>query len=181
MAVETNFDPVIGLAEGQDEPADEILDDAFVTLRQILPDWALSEDTISVYGKQTEVVPPGTYRMFTKLNDAKAEQEVTITADSLAQPVAVMNAGVLNLKLYAVAGGEIAEDAFREVRGPDDVSESAYGKAPHVLPAGEHSFLANLGAARVEETDCRSGQGVRQGRVPRHRARRRRSFPCRGE
>lgn len=152
MALEKNFDPVIVLAEGQDEPADEILDDAFVTLRQILPDGALSEDTISVYGKQTELVPPGTYRMFTELNDAKVEQDVTITADSLAQPVAVMNAGVLNLKLYAVAGGEIAEEAFWEVRGPDDVSESGYGKALHVLPAGEYSFLASLGAAKVEET-----------------------------
>ena len=42
--------------------------------------------------------------MFTELNDAKAEQDVTITADALAQPVANMNAGVLNLKLYAFEG-----------------------------------------------------------------------------
>ena len=152
MALEKNFDPVIVLAEGQDEPAEAILDDAFVTLRQILPDGALSEETISVYGKQTELVPPGTYRMFTELNDAKAEQDVTITADALAQPVAVMNAGVLNLKLYAFAGGEIADEAFWEVHGPDDVTESGYGQALHVLPAGEYSFLASLGAAKTEET-----------------------------
>jgi Ca-activated chloride channel homolog len=152
MALEKNFDPVIVLAEGQDEPADEILDDAFVTLRLILPDGALSEETISVYGKQTELVPPGTYRMFTELNDAKAEQDVTITADALAQPVANMNAGVLNLKLYAFEGGEIASEAFWEVRGPDDVSESGYGQALHAFPAGEYSFLASLGAAKVEET-----------------------------
>ncbi len=151
MALDKNFDPVIVLAEGQPEPDDAILDDAFVTLRLILADGALSEETISVYGKQTELVPPGTYRMFTELNDAKAEQDVTITADALAQPVANMNAGVLNLKLYAFAGGEIAEDAFWEVRGPDDVSESGYGQALHVFPAGEYSFLATLGAAKVEE------------------------------
>jgi Ca-activated chloride channel homolog len=152
MALEKNFDPVIVLAEGQDEPADEILDDAFVTLRLILPDGALSEETISVYGKQTELVPPGTYRMFTELNDAKAEQDVTITADALAQPVANMNAGVLNLKLYAFEGGEIASEAFWEVRGLDDLSESGYGQALHAFPAGEYSFLASLGAAKVEET-----------------------------
>ena len=152
MALEKNFDPVIVLAEGQDEPADEILDDAYVTLRQILPDGALSEETISVYGKQTELVPPGTYRMFTELNDAKAEQDVTITADALAQPVANMNAGVLNLKLYAFEGGEVASEAFWEVRGPDDVSESGYGQALHAFPAGEYSLLASLGAAKVEET-----------------------------
>jgi len=152
MALEKNFDPVIVLAEGQDEPADEIVDDAYVTLRLVLPDGALSDETITVYGRQTDLVPPGTYRMFTELNDAKAEQEVTITADALAQPVANMNAGVLNLKLYAYAGGEIASDAFWEVRGPNDVSESGYGQTLYVFPAGEYSFLAGLGAAKVEET-----------------------------
>ncbi|MBL9074563.1 VWA domain-containing protein [Tabrizicola sp.] len=152
MVLEKNFDPVIVLAEGQPEPADEIVDDAYVTLRLVLPDGALSDETISVYGRQTELVPPGTYRMFTELNDAKAEQEVTITADALAQPVANLNAGVLNLKLYAYQGGEIASEAFWEVRGPNDVSESGYGQALHVFPAGEYSFLASLGAAKVEET-----------------------------
>ena len=152
MVLEKNFDPVIVLAEGRPEPADEIVDDAYVTLRLVLPDGALSDETISVYGRQTELVPPGTYRMFTELNDAKAEQEVTITADALAQPVANLNAGVLNLKLYAYQGGEIASEAFWEVRGPNDVSESGYGQALHVFPAGEYSFLASLGAAKVEET-----------------------------
>jgi len=152
MVLEKNFDPVIVLAEGQPEPADEIVDDAYVTLRLVLPDGALSDETISVYGRQTELVPPGTYRMFTELNDAKAEQAVTITADALAQPVANLNAGVLNLKLYAYQGGEIASEAFWEVRGPNDVSESGYGQALHVFPAGEYSFLASLGAAKVEET-----------------------------
>jgi len=152
MALEKNFDPIFQLAEGQPEPADEIVEDAFVTLRLILPDGALSEETISLYGRQTELVPPGTYRMFTELNDAKAEQDVTIAADVLAQPVVVLNAGVLNLKLYAFAGGEIATEAFWEMRGPDDVAESGYGQALHVFPAGDYSFLASLGAAKVEES-----------------------------
>jgi Ca-activated chloride channel homolog len=152
MALEKNFDPVIVLAEGQDEPADAILDDAFVTLRLILPDGALSEETISVYGKQTELVPPGTYRMTTELNDAKAEQDVTITADALAQPVANVNGGVLNLRLYAYEGGEVAEAAYWEMRGAGDVAESGYGQTLHVFPAGDYAFLASLGAAKVEET-----------------------------
>lgn len=152
MALEKNFDPVIVLAEGQPEPADAIVDDAYVTLRLVLPDGALSEETITVYGRQTELVPPGSYRMVTELNDARAEQEVTITADALAQPVANLNAGVLNLRLYAFEGGDIASDAFWDVRGPDDVSESGYGQALYVFPAGEYSFLASLGAAKVEET-----------------------------
>lgn len=152
MALEKNFDPVIVLAEGQPEPADEIVDDAYVTLRLVLPDGALSEETITVYGRQTELVPPGSYRMVTELNDARAEQQVTITADALAQPVANLNAGVLNLRLYAFEGGDIASDAFWDVRGPDDVSESGYGQALYVFPAGEYSFLASLGAAKVEET-----------------------------
>lgn len=152
VALEKNFDPVIVLAEGQPEPAGEIIDDAYVTLRLIGTDGTLSEEAITVYGRSTELVPPGTYRMITELNDAKVEQDVTITAEALAQPVAVMNAGVLNLKLYAFAGGEVAADAFWEVRGPDAVSESGYGQALHVFPAGEYSFMASFGAAKVEET-----------------------------
>lgn len=152
VALEKNFDPVIVLAEGQPEPADEIVDDAYVTLYPILPDGALSDQTITVYGRQTELVPPGSYRMITELNDAKVEQDVTITADALAQPTAILNAGVLNLKLYAFEGGEIEADAFWEVRGPNDVSESGYGQTLHVFPAGEYSFLASFGAAKVEET-----------------------------
>jgi Ca-activated chloride channel family protein len=151
-ALEKNFDPIIVLGEGQPEPADEIIDDAYVTLRLIGADGALSDETITVYGRSTELVPPGTYRMITELNDAKVEQDVTITADALAQPVAVMNAGVLNLKLYAFEGGEIEADAFWEVRGPNDVAESGYGQALHVFPAGEYSLLASYGAAKVEET-----------------------------
>lgn len=152
QALEKNFDPVIALVEGQPEPGDEIVQDAYFTLRQILPDGALSDETITVYGRSTELVPPGDYRMFTELNDAKAEQDVTITADALAQPVAIMNAGVLNLKLYAFEGGEVAPEAFWEMRGPDDVSESGYGQTLHVFPAGDYNFLASLGAAKVEET-----------------------------
>lgn len=152
MALEKNFDPVVILAEGQEEPADEIVDDAYFTLRQILPDGALSEETITVYGKQTELVPPGNYRMFTELNDAKAEQDVTITAEALAQPVANMNAGVLNLKLYAAEGAEVSDAAFWEMRGANDVSESGYGQTLHVFPAGDYAFLASLGAAKIEET-----------------------------
>jgi Ca-activated chloride channel family protein len=152
VALDKNFDPIFVLAEGQPEPADEIIDDAYVTLRLIAADGTLSEETITVYGRSTDLVPPGTYRMFTELNDAKVEQDVTITADTLAQPVAVLNAGVLNLKLYAFEGGEIEADAFWEVRGPNDVSESGYGQTLHVFPAGEYSFLASFGAAKVEET-----------------------------
>lgn len=152
VALEKNFDPVIVLAEGQPEPADEIVEDAYVTLRLIGADGALSEETITVYGRSTELVPPGTYRMLTELNDAKAEQDVTITADALALPVAVLNAAVLNLRLYAYEGGEVEPDAFWEVRGPDDVAESGYGQALHVFPAGEYSFQASFGAARVDET-----------------------------
>ena len=152
VALEKNFDPVIVLAEGQPEPADEIIEDAYVTLRLIGADGTLSEEAITVYGRSTELVPPGTYRMITELNDAKVEQDVTITADALAQPVAVLNAGVLNLRLYAFDGGEIEADAFWEARGPDEVYEAGYGQTLHVFPAGEYSLLASFGAAKVEET-----------------------------
>jgi Ca-activated chloride channel homolog len=151
-ALEKNFDPMVALAEGDAEPDADILDRAIFTLRLIGPDGAVSDDTITVYGQQTELVPPGTYRMLTELNDAKVEQEVTVTADELALPVAVLNAGVLNLKLYAYAGGEVDEAAFWQVDGSDGVTEAGYGKTEYVLPAGEYALTASLGAAKVDET-----------------------------
>ncbi|WP_164517166.1 vWA domain-containing protein [Tabrizicola piscis] len=152
VALEKNFDPVIALVEGQPEPADEIVQDAYFTLRLIGADGSLAEEAITVYGRSTELVPPGTYRMITELDDAKVEQDVTITADALAQPVVVLNAGVLNLRLFAYEGGEVETDAFWEVRGPDDIGESGYGQTLHVFPAGEYSLQASFGSAKVEET-----------------------------
>ena len=151
-ALEKNFDPVVVLVEGGAEPPEDILDDATITLRLIGADGALSEDTITVYGQQTELVPPGTYRMTTDLHDASAEQDVTISADALAQPVAVMNAGILNLTLRAFPGAEVDGDAFWQVDGPDGVTESGYGQTLYVFPAGEYAFTASLGAASVNET-----------------------------
>ena len=62
-----------------------------------------------------------------------------------------MNAWVLNRKLYADAGGEIAIDAFWEMRGPDNVTGSGQGQTLHVFPAGEFSLTASYGAAKPEE------------------------------
>ena len=56
IALEKNFDPVIVLAEGQHGLTDRDPDDAFVILRMIQPEAALSEETISVDGRQTRAV-----------------------------------------------------------------------------------------------------------------------------
>ena len=42
---------------------------------------------------------------------------------------------------YAFEGGEVASDAFWEVRGPDDVSEFGYGQALHAFPQANTASL----------------------------------------
>ena len=151
-ALEQNFDPVVVLAEGQPEPEEAILRSAYITLERIGADGTSLGVEYSGYGAGPALVAPGNSRMVTELHKARVEQDLTVTADTLAAPGAVLNAGVLDLKLYAFAGGDVETDAFWEVLGPDNFVDNGYGQALQVIPAGEYAFSASFGAAKLDET-----------------------------
>ncbi|MFN3578462.1 MAG: hypothetical protein ACK4TJ_15975, partial [Tabrizicola sp.] len=68
------------------------------------------------------------------------------------QPVAVLNAGILNLALRPAPGAEPDPDAFWEIRGPEDVSDYGYQRAFRVFPAGEYDLNARLGSAEISQS-----------------------------
>ena len=152
--LENNVDPVLYLAEGGPEPASDILDDAYFYFYAIAADGSVSPDTATtIYGETKGALPPGKYSMVTTLDEAVVTQEVEIApATELSQPTVVMDAGILKLTLRPSPGADPDPDAFWEMHGPNEVSDSGYEKAQRVFPAGEYGFNASLGAAKTSQS-----------------------------
>jgi Ca-activated chloride channel family protein len=91
--------------------------------------------------------------MVTELHKARVEQDVEIgPATELSTPIAVLDAGVLNLTLRASPGADPDPDAFWELRGAEELYESGYGAAYRVFPSGEHALKAVLGSAEANQS-----------------------------
>lgn len=153
-ALENNVDPVLYLAEGGPEPEADILDDAYFYFYAIAADGSVAADTTAtIYGASKGALPPGKYRMVTTLDEAVVTEEVEIApATELSQPLAVMDAGVLKLTLRPSPGADPDPDAFWEMHGPDEVSDTGYGQAQRVFPVGEYGLNAKLGAAETSQS-----------------------------
>ena len=153
-ALENNVDPVLYLAEGGPEPEADILDDAYFYFYAIAADGSVAADTTAtIYGASKGALPPGKYRMVTTLDEAVVTEEVEIApATELSQPLAVMDAGVLKLTLRPSPGADPDPDAFWEMHGPNEISDTGYGQAQRVFPAGEYGLNAKLGAAETSQS-----------------------------
>ena len=153
-ALENNVDPVLYLAEGGPEPEADILDDAYFYFYAIAADGSVAADTTAtIYGASKGALPPGKYRMVTTLDEAVVTEEVEIApATELSQPLAVMDAGILKLTLRPSPGADPDPDAFWEMHGPNEVSDTGYGQAQRVFPAGEYGLNAKLGAAETSQS-----------------------------
>ena len=153
-AIEDNVDPILHLAEGGPEPEADILDDAYFEFFAIAADGTVAAETsTTIYGAGKGALAPGKYQLRTTLDEAVVTQAVEIGPDTaLSQPLVVMDAGLLKLTLRPSPGADPDPDAFWEMRGPDDVSDSGYEKASRVFPSGEYGFNATLGAASVSQS-----------------------------
>lgn len=153
VALAENVDPVILLVEGGQEPEDKIVADAYFSFTPIAPDGSALGDEYTIYGRSLGALPQGKYRMVTTLHEVVVEQVVDIgPADQLSTPTAILDAGILDLTLRAAPGAEPDPDAYWEVRGADDLSDSGYRQTYRVFPAGEHALFARLGAAETNQT-----------------------------
>lgn len=153
-AIADNVDPILQLVAGGPEPDQKILGDAYFDFFAIAADGTVSTDTATtIYGSSKGALPPGKYQMRTTLHNATATAEVEIGPNTeISQPVAVLDAGVLNLTLRPAAGAEPDPEAFWEMHGPNDVSDSGYQKALRVFPSGEYGLNARLGAAETSQS-----------------------------
>lgn len=153
-ALAENVDPVLHLVEGGPEPDEKIASDAYFDFFAIAPDGTVAtEAATTIYGRSKGALPAGRYQMRTTLHEVVVTQEVEIGPESaLSQPVAVLDAGILNLTLRPAPGAEPDPDAFWEIRGPDDVSDYGYQRAFRVFPVGEYGLNARLGSAEISQS-----------------------------
>jgi Ca-activated chloride channel family protein len=152
VALADNVDPILQLVAGAPEPDDSILSDAYFAFRAVKPDGTLADEETTIYGQSLGQLPAGKYQMTTTLHEVVVTQTVDIAPETeLSQPVAVLDAGILNLKVLAEEGGAPHPEALWEVNGPDDVFDTGFAKALRVLPAGEYALSAKLGEVKASD------------------------------
>lgn len=141
-----NVDPVLHLVAGGPEPDDAILMDAYFDFLAIGTDGSPRVETAAtIYGRSLGQLPAGRYLMRTTLHSVTVEQTVEIGPETeVSRPVAVLDAGILRLRLLTEAGGEPEPNALWELYGPDGLYEAGYGQTTRVFPAGEHEITAKL-------------------------------------
>ena len=90
-------------------------------------------------------------RIDARLGKATATQEVEVTTESVAKPVMVLNAGVVELSIQVKEGEPASEALFEYRTAVGDFVESGYAGGKHVLPAGDYVILISFGAGKYEE------------------------------
>jgi Ca-activated chloride channel family protein len=149
-----NLDPMVYLDAAGPEPEDRLLQDVYFEFFPIAADGTVMADAgVTFYGASKGFLAAGKYQMRTTLHDATVTQDVEIGPETtVSQPLAVLDAGVLNITLRPSAGAEPDPDAFWELRGPNDVTESNYATGYRTFPSGEYSLLVRLGAAEISQS-----------------------------
>ena len=149
-ALENNFDPAMLMAAGGSGPLQP--DDGYFEVWALAADGSKAEKSDIFHGTRDGLLAPGRYLVQAVLGEARAETEIEVTADQLAQPVIVVNAAHLTVRLLASAGVETGDAGYWEIlgNGPGNLG-FGYGSASAYVPAGDYSLHATFGAAEVNE------------------------------
>ncbi len=148
---EFNFAPRLFYAAGGEEvPADL---GAAWDVHRIAADGSLGERITTEYGLPEIFIQPGTYRILTSLNEAQVETDITLTADAVARPEVVLNAGRLFIHPKGSADGPIEDGAavvFIDASG--ERLATHYGDTSRIVPAGDMTVEVTVGNAVATET-----------------------------
>lgn len=155
---EHNFTPVLKLAENS-PPLDGAAGQAWVLYRAA-PDGTRGDYVATEYGTWQDKLEPGDYVLTAQLGHAEAEQRVTVEAGKAAQPVLVLNAGVLKIRPLPAAGEAPAPNAAVRFTFPDGEA-TEYGEVKVVVPAGEQQVTVSIGKAEaMEKLTLAAGQSI---------------------
>ncbi len=147
-AIADNVDPAAYLVAGGADLDERVIGDVVFSFTALGADGQPAGEATTIYGTSKGSLAPGKYRMVTELHNARVEQDIEIgPSTEMSTPVAVLDAGILNLTLRPSPGADPDPDAFWELRGADELYVSGYGAAYRVLPSGEHALKAEIGAA----------------------------------
>jgi Ca-activated chloride channel homolog len=152
--LEQNFTIEVALSEGGDLLGEGSDDGVYWELNQ-------GGETVDYgYGIPLRQIAPGTYDLVVRFGPVEQTQILDITADALAAPYFVMNAGTVILRAYAAEGQPIDSGAALNVyyAGGDDYG---YGEGRFFVPAGDITVTAKVGEGEVSETfDLAAGETV---------------------
>ncbi len=149
-APDYNFAPFAFFAPGAPVPVEE--GTAFA-LYQIASDGSLGDRVTTEYGEVTVTIEPGTYKLETKLDEVTVLQDVTITADAIAAPEVILNAGRVIIHPKGSAGGPDEDSAAVQLlNAAGERQGTYYGTTDIVVPAGDLNLRVEVGNAFATQT-----------------------------
>ena len=149
-ALEFNLAPTAVLAPGVSLPDDS--SDLQWEVHAINQDGTTGDRLLTDYNDFKTLLDPGTYRVMVTVEQATAQQDVTVTADVLARPEIVLNAAKLLLHPKGSPDGTIADNASLQITNAAGLNTTYYGDSRIYLNASDITLTATLGAATVIET-----------------------------
>lgn len=147
--VEYNLIPSAVFSEGGDPVGDDYGPSFNVHL--INQDGTDGERVTTEYNNPRFKLDPGKYRLWVILGEAKAFQDVEVTADQISKPVINLNAGrlIIHPKLDPAAAD--SDGAAVQLTLPDGDTTTYYGTTKTVVAAGDTPVKVTIGNAVVEQ------------------------------
>lgn len=148
---DVNFAPRLFYAAGGEAvPADL---GAAWEVHAIAADGSLGDRITTEYGSPEISLPPGPYRILTRLDEAQVTTDITLTAEAVARPDIVLNAGRLFIHPKGSADGPIEDGAAVVlITAAGDRLATHYGDSSRIVPAGDLAVEVTLGSAVATET-----------------------------
>lgn len=147
--VEFNFVPRLFYAAGGEEVDGDL--GAAWEVHTINADNTLGERLTTEYGRPKINLPPGTYRVVTKLDQAMVETDVTLTANTVTAPDVVLNAGILIVRPRGSEGGPVESGAAVAILKGEENLTTYYGETKSTLPAGDWNIDVTVGQAKARQ------------------------------
>jgi Ca-activated chloride channel homolog len=147
-ALEFNLAPQLYLAEG----GPEIKEGNAWEIFTLGADGTVGDQISTEYSQYRGLLPAGAYRLVARIGEAKAEIDVTLTDDALAEPQVILNAGTLVLRPRVAEGGPIDTGAGLNLTNATGMDGTYYGETTIIVPAGETTIRMRIGEAELTET-----------------------------
>lgn len=115
------------------------------------PDGSRGELVHQQYGLYPTLIDPGTYLVVFDRDEAAAEVTTTLTADQMAAPEIILNAGMVHIRPVTAQGGETVPESSTTLDGMGK-SIFHYGDTTRVVPAGEYLATVKIGNGSASQT-----------------------------
>lgn len=145
-AIAENFAPVVRLVAGGPEIDPDLRPSVEVFA---IADGARGDRVTSKYDTDPFFLEPGRYEVVVSKDLAEVTAPVDVTADAVAQPEFILNAGFLTIRPLRTVGGEAIDRAPVDFTGPDGVASGHYGVETRIVPAGDYQIEVRDGQAKA--------------------------------